>query len=276
MNPAKRAILDIVTPTLMGFQRLMPVPRGLILCYHSVEDDPCPMSMDTPSFRRQMEFFKRRGYQTITLDQLVDYLAGKISLPSKSVCLTFDDAYTCVYENAFPLMAEYGFTATIFLPTDFVDDTCKWILEGRNPEYDSKIPQLPIMNWDQIRDMAEAGFQFSAHTCSHPNLTELTDDEIRRELRENREVIGDHTGQPSEFICYPYGFYDQRVIDVARDLGYRGGCTLESGVNFPGQDPFRLRRCGLDVDCLDPMLYFAIFTSALCRPVVELKNRISS
>jgi len=253
-------------------QKFFPLPKGLILCYHSVDDDPCLLSIDTPTFEIQMNLLKSQGYQSVSLGQMVDHLEGRSPLPARSVCITFDDGYKSVLEKAFPILKRCGFGASVFLPTDFIGRTSEWLRENRNPEFDSLIPELPLMTWDEIRDLSKEGFLFESHTCSHPDLTKLSDREIEREFKESREIIREETGQKSEFLCYPYGFLNERVANLTWVHGYRGGCTLISGVNLPGQNPFFLRRCGIDIGCFDPMVYFGIYTSRLCRPVLELKR----
>src|SRR3990172_10485191 len=95
-------------------------PRKIkILMYHRIVDDKEANSkhwtcIHVREFRRQLESLERWGFTAITFDDYRLYLQGELNLPRKPVVLTFDDAYLDTYENAFPLLQEYGMRAVIF------------------------------------------------------------------------------------------------------------------------------------------------------------------
>ncbi len=76
----------------------------------------CPPEM----FEGYLAYLRRRGYTTITLRQLYDHVAGGAPLPRKPIVLTFDDGYLDNWVYAVPLLEKYGFSATVFVPTDFI------------------------------------------------------------------------------------------------------------------------------------------------------------
>lgn len=271
----KEKIMTSLEFLLRKSQERFPIQRGLILCYHSIDPNPTLLSIDPKRFTYQMKLLKDQGFQSISLYQWLKYQQGKIALPRKSFVLTFDDGYESIYHYGLPILKELGFQATIFLPTHFMGKTSAWLRENRNPEYDSFIPELPIMTWDMAREMRDEGFHFECHTCSHPNLSELLDGEIQRELLENQKAIAHHLGWKPRFLCYPYGFFNDRVTKLAASLGFWGGCTLWPGINRQNTPPFYWKRCTIDIGCISPNLYFSIYTSLYCEPICAAKRQMA-
>lgn len=99
------------------------------------------------------------------------------SAPTRCVVLTFDDGYLDFYTQAFPVLRRYGFTATVFLPTAYID--------GKRPGIRGK----EHLNWDQVRELHSAGVDFGSHTVNHPQLYDLGWPDIEYELRVSKEAI---------------------------------------------------------------------------------------
>ncbi len=64
----------------------------------------------------------------------------------------------------------------------------------------------------------------------------------------------------SDYLAYPYGRYDERVLRQARHAGYRAAFSVQPRLNRPDVDRFRLRR--LDV--------FGTDTPAMLRRKITL------
>jgi peptidoglycan/xylan/chitin deacetylase (PgdA/CDA1 family) len=106
------------------------------------------------------------------------------------------------------------------------------------------------MTWEQARVMAEAGIEFGSHTCSHPILANLTDDELEHELVESRQTIERELGRPVEVLSYPVGgttAFDDRVQKAAAAAGYRLGVAYLPGMNpLEVLDRFGLKRLRME------------------------------
>jgi len=102
------------------------------------------------------------------------------------------------------------------------------------------------LNWDQVREMAQAGIEFGSHTVTHPILANLTDDELEFELAESRRAIEMQTGKPVTTISYPVGgrnAFNDRVRQEVQRAGYRLGVSYIPGTNpLSGLDHYGLRR----------------------------------
>jgi peptidoglycan/xylan/chitin deacetylase (PgdA/CDA1 family) len=127
-----------------------------------------------------------------------------------AVALTFDDGFRNFAHYALPILRTYGFPATVFAVSAYCGRRNDWPSQTAN-----SIPELDLMSWRELREVASAGIRIGAHTVSHPFLTRLTDRQITHELRACRQEIEDHIGQPANVLAYPYGNTDERVCKLA-------------------------------------------------------------
>jgi peptidoglycan/xylan/chitin deacetylase (PgdA/CDA1 family) len=99
--------------------------RVLILCYHggSLGDEwtynPC-LFMRAQTFRGRIEMLLDKGYQFISLDDLIDKNID--DLPAKSVCVTFDDGWKSTYTELIPVLADHGIPSALYLHTEKFED----------------------------------------------------------------------------------------------------------------------------------------------------------
>lgn len=111
-------------------------------------------------------------------------------------------------------------------------------------------PARSAVDWDEVREMAEAGIEFGSHTLSHPVLTQLDDSALERELGQSRQAISAQLGGPVDTVAYPVGkagAFDERVMAMSRRCGYRLGISYETGVNHLGSlDRFAVRRLAVE------------------------------
>ncbi|WP_312521897.1 polysaccharide deacetylase family protein [Anaerospora sp.] len=229
-----------------------------VLNYHQVEDNANnPLALSVKNFDRQMAYLADKGYTAITADQLFAYLYQKGSLPPKPVLITFDDGYADNYTNAYPIMKKYGFTAIIFLITDVV---------GHDSWY---------MNWDQVKEMRQSGFQFGSHTLSHVPLAEVSPEEAKHQLVKSKEGIEWRLGDPVHYLAYPGGSYNQQVKDAVTAAGYKAAFTVDFGRVNHNSDPLELERVpilksrGTFVD-----FYLRLNFTKMIELAKELKNSI--
>ena len=102
-----------------------------------------------------------------------------------------------------------------------------------------------MMNWDQVREMRRAGISFGSHTMTHPVLSSLTPDGLRREVAESKWLIESRLDAVVEDFAFPFGKpADCGAIGekALSPLGFRTAMTTIVGVNEPGADTYRLRR----------------------------------
>ncbi|MEH0401210.1 polysaccharide deacetylase family protein [Streptomyces sp. FT05W] len=201
--------------------RTLPVrSRPWILTYHSVSDptdDPYGITVSADRLDEQLTWLRRRGLTGVgTAALLRARAAGKRGL----VGLTFDDGYADFLDEALPVLLAHGCTATVF------------VLPGRpggSNDWDPLGPRRPLLTEEGVRTVAAAGMEIGSHGLLHRDLTELSDDELRRETHGSREELRRVTGRAPSGFCYPYGIADRRVAESVREAGYAYGCALVPG-----------------------------------------------
>jgi len=58
---------------------------------------------------------------------------------------------------------------------------------------------------------------------SHKNLQRMENSNIKFEMQESKKIIEDIIDRPVDSICYPFGRYDKRIIELAMEAGYEKG-----------------------------------------------------
>lgn len=214
----------------------------LVLSYHAVSSSwPSALAVPESVLEAQLGLLRRRGYIGLTFAEWARRrLAG--TLPRRSVAVTFDDGYASTLK-AKPILEALSFPATVFAVVRFVDsgEPLHWpgIEEWRSSEH---ADELRPLNWDQLTELASAGWEVGSHTLSHPRLPALSHDALDAELRASRTAIASRVGA-CETIAYPYGVADERVARAARAAGYLAGCTLTAF--HAVDDAYRRVRVGL-------------------------------
>ncbi len=204
-----------------------------VLTYHRFGDNcDSPLCMPSQAFEQQMRYLKDNGYHTVTPDEMLDFLLYRHPLPQKSVWLTMDDGYRSTFRIAYPILKKYGFTATIFIYTDFVQAS-----------------RLAV-TWAELREMKAAGFTIGSHSITHSDLTKTRPGEsteafiarVRRELGQSKKIIDKNLGQDTIVLAYPFGFYDRRAINLAHEAGYKLAASVRRGGNPFFANPMALKR----------------------------------
>jgi peptidoglycan/xylan/chitin deacetylase (PgdA/CDA1 family) len=204
----------------------MRPPHMTILLFHRVTDLVAPdgLTVGTRWFRDFCRLMKS-DYHVVALGDIQRILKEGKAPRQRTVAITFDDCYA---DNlgAARLLHEHGLPATFFIPTQYVETTMRF-------PWDSHLPPLPNLTWNDIRQMAAWGHDIGSHTVSHADFGTLNDDEARRELVESRAVLEVNLGRPVKWFAFPYGGPDNfraEHLSLVAQAGY-DGCV--SAVNGP-------------------------------------------
>lgn len=215
-----------------------------ILMYHRVGDAhnmwERKYCISPQRFAQHMQALARTGWQAVTIDNFIAWLGGTVELPEKSFLLTFDDGFLGVYEHAAPVLRELGWPATVFLVTALLGQRDVWCQRE-----DPSANLYPLLARAEIEAMRDQGFSFHSHSRTHVDLSQLPDELLRAELGDSRAELEVILGCAAPYVAYPYGRINDRVLQIAREVGYEAGFSVETGFNRPGQPLMKIRR--LDV-----------------------------
>lgn len=116
-------------------------------------------TVDSQSFRQQLDHLRVNGYRTLTLAEFMAFLAGDFQLKQPSVLLTFDDGDKSWHQVAYPLLQEYGFHAIGFVVPAYIRET---------PDPSSARGWL---SWPELVEMERSGvFDIQSHTYFHARI----------------------------------------------------------------------------------------------------------
>lgn len=218
------------------YSRLKPSALIPILLYHRVNDGVSKeLSVTKANFRWQMDFLKRKGYRVISLDEAIErQRCRKDGGKEKCVALTFDDGYEDFYTDAYPVLREYGYPATVYLVPGYMET-------GNVFWWDRDLGESKLMNWKQQEELKSSPMiQFGSHTMTHADLDKLGAEEIRWELSHSKEVLQDKLGLEIKHFSYPRGIMTPYVVETARVL-YKTAVSIFDG-DDSGFDLMRLKR----------------------------------
>jgi peptidoglycan/xylan/chitin deacetylase (PgdA/CDA1 family) len=209
-----------------------------ILMYHHIEPDTVPImpyAVHAGQFAAHLDVIKRAGFQTLNFRELFAAMEGRISIPPKSVIITFDDGYKSFREFAMPALMTRGMTATVFVAAGEIGGENRW-------DISKGYPRRALMNEQEIRETLAAGMEIGSHGWAHRDLTACSDADQEEEVVRSRDELQKRFGIPIETFCYCYGRYEQRHFGLLKQAGYRGGVAVFCSTSKVTQQPFALWR----------------------------------
>jgi peptidoglycan/xylan/chitin deacetylase (PgdA/CDA1 family) len=261
-------VLSIALLLLAGIAAMRPLPENVaqgeaatelpVLVYHAVHMNPFSAggmtNISYGQFAGEMRYLYEQGYKTLSMEEAVRFMQGDRKFPPKVVVITFDDGLvSSLY--AIPVLVHYGFKATFFVIPGFAQP------DPAKPGADSL-----YMSWPTLWALSRVpGIEISSHTLTHPwekgqRLTDWvsgqtagkTPEDARFELTESKRLLEEHLKYKVLYLDWPTGIYDDTLINMAKDAGYKASVTTGDGVNRPGGDAMRMHRtivhgaCGLE------------------------------
>ena len=211
-----------------------------VLAYHRIVDDSRLSEahwscVHIKRFRKHLELLDRWGFTTITFNDYLLYRQGQLNLPAKPVIITFDDGYADTHRFAFPLLQEFGMKAAVFVLGDRKIKTNYW-------ERTVGIPEVPLMDGQQIVELHEAGFEIGAHSMTHAKLTEISQGDAWQEISRSRILLEILLNDPVTVFSYPYGLVNRTLKSMVQDAGYALACGVYTGPAVFGSDVHEIRR----------------------------------
>jgi len=197
--------------------------------YHELETENRPLVSDEPGyvryavraedFQRQLDHLRTSNLRGVSVGEALDN-----KNEYARVCITFDDGCETDFTIAAPMLEEKNFNATFYVVAGFV---------GRERGYLSE---------SQVRELSDLGFEIGSHSLTHAFLSNLSDEELRREVFESKKRLEQLTGRAVEHLSCPGGRWNRRVADAVREAGYVSMSTSEIRLNDADTNPFHLSR----------------------------------
>ena len=247
-------------------RRAQPIVPGVddatwILAYHLVgADTGSVVDISVDEFRRHLDFLEADGWEVVPLSAAQGRGGSR-----RRVVLTFDDAFANFHGVVLPILAERGLTATLFVPTGFVNGTHDSPLTGAS---------LGACSWEQLGEILDAGIEIGSHTRSHANLRPCPAHGIRAELVQSKVELEQRLGVAVTSFCYPQAKWSRRVREATRAV-YEQGVVGGGRPVRAADDPLSLPRLPIrsDSPSLGTMLTRCFWLEeALVAPVRQFRS----
>lgn len=225
-----------------------------ILMYHSVLEEPGRQGQYVVSpalLESDLQWLQENGYETVVMQDLIDYVDDGRALPEKPVMLTFDDGYYNNYKYAYPLLRQYGMRAVL-------SPVVSWSEKYSEKDADHVI--YSHATWEELREMSDSGVMeiqnhsYDMHYCTagkrKGTLKQATETAAgyRATLREDLETaqrkLTEVLGKTPTTFTYPYGAMCAEAETVIQELGFRATLSCESRINFITKSPDCLTALG--------------------------------
>ncbi len=203
----------------------------MILAYHRInpwyKDDP--LTVNPENFEKQISYLLKRGFKQVENDY------EKIE---KNLIITFDDGF---YDNiifGLPLFKKLKIKPIIFVIVGYVSTDKVW---DRYKDYEKD----RFMKWEEIKEIINQDIEIGSHTLSHPHLTQITLEKAKEEIFSSKKVLEDKIGKEVKFFCYPYGEFNENIIEFVKIAGYRYAfVTPKKNIKIKNSK-YTLRRVGI-------------------------------
>lgn len=193
-----------------------------ILMYHHVDDKPGWLYVGKSTFASQMDYLVGKGYNTVTLPEVVSFLSSG-QIPGKPVVITFDDGYRDVFSNAYPILRQKNLKATVFLITQ--------LMEGNQ-----------YLTWEQAREIAgNPLITIGDHSLSHRSLASLPEEQIKDEIFSSKNILESKLNVRINVFSFPYGSYNGIVGKYLSQAGFVAAVSSSSGYSC-AKLPYGLKR----------------------------------
>lgn len=188
-------------------------------------------------FEKDLMFLKSKGYQSVTVKQLIDYSQGKGELPENAIMITFDDGNETLYEYALPLLEKYGFTAVGFVVGALADHYTE--IDDHNLNYS-------YLNWSQIKEMSSGNiieieshsFDLHKNTGSRSGIKKKKGETIEQyreflsaDVSKMKTAMENNIGRAPVAFAYPFGSFTSESRDILKEFGFKLTFTCEERVN---------------------------------------------
>ena len=220
----------------------------LVLCYHDIPAyvNGDNYGVDRDAFVEQIEYLRAHGYKFVSMDDVVKAHRNEKPLPGKAVLLSFDDAYYSFYEFVLPVLKMYGYPCVLAVVTGWVD----------SPPPEAK--NMPLMNWEQLREAAQSGLvELASHTHElhrtvlyNPQGNDCwaavsriydpvarayeTGDAYRariyEDFRASVSALQKNCGVSPRALVWPYGQYNYIAVEEAKRAGMELTFALEDRI----------------------------------------------
>lgn len=224
-----------------------------IVMYHNISKKQALLgkyAVSEAQFKRDLEYIRSKGYNTITMTELIEFAYEDEPLPEKPIIITFDDGYESFYAYVFPLLKEYNMKAVVSIVGAYTD---------LFTEEDDHNVDYSYLTWEEVNEMSDSGLvEIQNHTYDMHRISkdrkgcgkikgesiEKYSDELNEDLGKLQQEILMYTGISPNTFTYPYGYISPESGDIIKNMGFKAALTCYEVVNKPEEGTDWLYKLG--------------------------------
>jgi peptidoglycan/xylan/chitin deacetylase (PgdA/CDA1 family) len=205
-------------------------PRGscVVLTYHSVTSE------ERPLFARQMDTLLRYAKPVRADIEALPPEGGRYAV------LTFDDGMQNIVDNALPELEKRSIPATLFIITDVLGKIPDWECFGPRDTGEEL-----VMSEEQLRKLPSDLVEIASHTMTHPVLPQIDREKLAQEVEGSRAKLAKMLGREIKLLSFPYGAFNDDVVDACRKAGYERVFSVLPYFAFSEPQEFLTGRMGV-------------------------------
>ena len=255
------AFLLLIIPNVSYSQsnvakQISKVNYASVIMYHRFGDSRYPSTnIKKEQFLKHINELLKPEYNVISIQKALLAINDIELIKDKSVVITIDDAYSSVYNYAWPIFKKHNLPFTLFISTDVIDN--------KTPGY---------MSWEEIRTLRDNGVTIGSQTKSHHHMFKLSKEKIIEELKISNKRFIDEIGSRPKIFAYPYGEYNLEVLEQVKLHGFVAAFGQHSGVAHKSLGMYELPRFAMNEKYGD-MDRFLLAVNALPMPISELSPK---
>lgn len=229
-----------------------PAVRLPIIMYHAILKDKSKTGryVITPEkLENDFLYLKKKGYESIFISDLINFVYKDKPLPEKPVIITFDDGYFNNLTYALPLLEKYNLKAVISVIGSLADKASE--MKVSNPNYS-------YVSWEDIKAIIDTGrIEVGCHSYDMHKLEKRkgtsklkseSPDEYKRvlsyDLLKFQNILNEKYKITSPVFTYPYGYISRESISIVKELGFLASLSCREEINTITKDEDCLYRLG--------------------------------
>ena len=226
------------------------------IMYHRFGDSRYPSTnIKKEQFLQHIDELLKPKYNVISIDKAIQAINNSKLVKDRSIVITIDDAYSSVFNYAWPIFKKHKLPFTLFVSTDVIDN--------KTPGY---------MSWEEIRILRDNGVTIGSQTKSHPHMHKLSKNKIIKELTVSSERFVSEIGGKPKYFAYPYGEYNIEVLEQVKSHGFVAAFGQHSGVAHKSLGLYELPRFAMN-EKYGGMERFSLAVNALPIPISDLSPK---
>lgn len=212
-----------------------------VIMYHHITENrnkTGKYTVLTDEFKADLEYIKEKGYEAVTVNELISFVKQGEPLPDKPIMITFDDGFESFYSLAFPILKEYGMKAVVSVIGSVTEKYSQ--INDHNINYSN-------LTFDEIKELDGSGLveiqnhSYDMHKNDQgqrkgmsKNKKESESDyalALKNDLEKMQKTLWDNCQIKSTAVVYPYGAYSKETLGIVKASGFECTMLCEERIN---------------------------------------------